>query len=432
MVAGEACRLWHDMTRQDRVAVALAAIFLFILPIPHTVSLRLIALFLSATLVVFGTTRKDWSLLPLKGPWIVWLAIQLLSLTTAVSPLFTLGAIKAETLYSFVAYVLFFFLCRKKQVARLLMVLPIGALVLLAAGGWAEWNVTGMAVGPTTIYDGVGKFTTYVITIIPLMSIILAAKETKLRTRVAMIIVALFGCMTAYLGSNRMFWLALAVEIVTLLIFLLPRQPEGRARIWLYGVGGGAVLLVGIATVFYNVLQLRTGTRLDGFSEVVTTTIMKDPRWPLWAFCVHKIWDHPLYGVGFGLGAFALAYPQWLRRAPDLWHAHNIFLNYGIEMGVPGIVAFLWLIWSILKVIRPIYRTPGTDDRHLAAIALLTMILGVLAKNMTDDFFYQDLALLFWSITGGILGYISRAGASHESTGISVPRGMGTERSSCG
>ncbi len=402
----------------DRTALALTGIFLLVLPFPHTVTLRLVALFVAAGIVASRATRQDWAALPLKWPWLIWLAVQLVSLATAVNLWYSLDAIKAQTVYGFVAFALFYFQCRKPGLAGRLAGLPLVALVVLAAGGIMEWMARGEAVGPTLAYDGVGAFTTYAITVMPLAVAAGLAKNARWGVRIALTIACLLALATAYLGANRMFWLALAVEIVTVAV-LLPRRADGYRRTWLYGLGVPLLLFV-IGVVFYRVLELRTGTRLDDFENVIATTIAHDPRWPLWAFCVAKITQHPLYGVGFGLHAFAMAYPQWPLHNRLLWHAHNVFLNYGIEMGLPGIGAFLLLVGALLRSIWATYRGTWDNDRRLAALVAVTIILGVLAKNMTDDFFYQDLALLFWSLMGGMLGYFSQAGMADAQT-VSLP-----------
>ncbi|MDA8390082.1 MAG: O-antigen ligase family protein [Gammaproteobacteria bacterium] len=375
-------------------------------------TLRLVALFVAGGIVAARTTRQDWAALPLKGSWLIWLAVQLISLATAVNPLYSLDAIKAQTVYGFAAYMLLFFQSREPRIARRLVVIPTVVLVILAMGGAVEWATKGTAVGPTIVYDGVGAFTTYAITVIPVAFAIGFGGNPKWGARLTLAAACLLALTTAYLGANRMFWLAFAVEVVVM-ARLLPRRADAYRRGWLYGLGIPLVLVL-IAVVFYRVLELRTGTRLDDLERVVHATITHDPRWPLWAFCVGKIVQHPLYGVGFGLHAFAMAYPQWPQHNRLLWHAHNLFLNYGIEMGLPGIGVFLWLIGGLLKSFWSTYRATRDRERRLVAVVAVTVILGVLAKNMTDDFFYQDLALLFWSLMGGMLGYFSPAGAAPE------------------
>jgi hypothetical protein len=42
------------------------------------------------------------------------------------------------------------------------------------------------------------------------------------------------------------------------------------------------------------------------------------------------------------------------------------------------------------------------------------MVAGVLTRNMANDFFVRDGALLFWALAGMLFGYSLRRGSTHE------------------
>ena len=84
-------------------------------------------------------------------------------------------------------------------------------------------------------------------------------------------------------------------------------------------------------------------------------------------------------------------------------HAHNTFLNRTLETGLPGLAAFLLLLGSVAVAFRRVARSsdPGTAAIGAAGVAL---VAGVVIKNLTDDFFVRQNALLFWSLVGSGLG----------------------------
>ena len=93
------------------------------------------------------------------------------------------------------------------------------------------------------------------------------------------------------------------------------------------------------------------------------------------------------------------------------WHPHNLVLNYGMSAGVPGMVAVLalfaalaWRFWQL--------ALRGGRLARLTGLAGASMVAGVFARNMTNDFFVRDGALLFWSLAGMLFGYALR----HRST----------------
>jgi O-antigen ligase len=135
--------------------------------------------------------------------------------------------------------------------------------------------------------------------------------------------------------------------------------------------------------------------------EASAQVVNQDVRWPLWQFCLERIADRPLDGGGFGREAFKMLFPDYYRDHADLWHAHNMVLNKGIQMGIPGMAAFLAL-WIALTAACA--RGLRIAELRPWAIAALAMMAGIFVRNMADDFFVRDHALLFWLLAGASLG----------------------------
>jgi len=97
---------------------------------------------------------------------------------------------------------------------------------------------------------------------------------------------------------------------------------------------------------------------LSVFTKVDTSTEMRLAFWEsTWAM----IQDHPFLGIGWG--AFYLVYPEYdfyMQGAPILIvHAHNMYLNYAAEIGLPGALAFFWFFFgSIYLVFRARFPMP--------------------------------------------------------------------------
>ena len=73
-------------------------------------------------------------------------------------------------------------------------------------------------------------------------------------------------------------------------------------------------------------------------------------RLAFWESTVAMIQDHPFLGIGWG--AYWMVYPEYdfyLQGANVLIvHAHNIYLNYMAEIGIPGAVAFFWFFFGTM------------------------------------------------------------------------------------
>ena len=98
---------------------------------------------------------------------------------------------------------------------------------------------------------------------------------------------------------------------------------------------------------------------LSVFTKVDTSTEMRLAFWEsTWAM----IQDHPFLGIGWG--AFYLVYPEYdfyMQGAPILIvHAHNMYLNYAAEIGIPGMLAFMWFFFgSLYLAFRARFSMPG-------------------------------------------------------------------------
>jgi hypothetical protein len=300
-------------------------------------------------------------------------------------------------------------------------------------------------------YARVGHTSTVALMAISVFAAMAAVRGTRLLGLVGVLFCVVIGAATL----NRFFWVALGVVAVVL---LWPRggAVEGRRRAYL--VLG--VVLLGIVSI----TGLSNRVRLTLFpppviaSAVVATPAVDAPTVPgaatvgvadgrgvsagqsapdllgqmrrmsrldemastdarpkIWAFYVSRVHEHPWLGIGFGKPLPSLAYgqliPAQLLKLDEnaKTHAHNLFLNTLLQTGVIGLalqlVVFAAIAWRFFasRASRPFLYRAG-----------LALLLGMLAKNMTDDFMWQSTALMFWACCGWLLGQCESALAQRE------------------
>jgi O-antigen ligase len=200
----------------------------------------------------------------------------------------------------------------------------------------------------------------------------------------------------AVLTGQRAFWLVFALQTLCALYLL-------RARGFI-DISAPRLRIIGAAALVLCTLAILGATATRN-----TVTMAEDPRLATWPAVAARILEHPLAGKGFGREIMKKAYPDLLSREyPEVWHAHNVFLNYGMAIGIPGMIAILLLFFALL---RKFWNLSRADDRILsmAGICGVLLVIGVVGRNLTNDFFQRDLALLFWSIAGMLLGYAQHA-----------------------
>lgn len=398
----------------ETTLLVLGAVFLFVLPIPHTATLRLASLFGAAILAFMLVRRQGMPSLPLKAPFAAWALIAGASLVYAVEPQYSIGEIKTELLYSFLAFFVFFTQTRGAREWNVwLSAIVMSLLVLSATNVWL-WYKTADAMSPQYFYNGVGAYTTYVITVLPLVIFFLFQIPARGLARVLICSSPLLLLVPAYLTMNRTVWIVVAVLMLTLVPLLIVGGKSRASK--LIATGALAAFFAVSLFLFYSSLERRS---VQGQPEaVIDATLAIDPRPALWSFVVTEIASHPLRGVGFGQQSFAYAYPEWPQRNGVLLHTHNVFLDAGIQMGLPGIAAMIFIFSAILFEYWRLYRSDHRAAQWLGACGI-AMVVAVVTRNITDDFFRRDLALLFWSMVGASLGYgrgllAVRSGIHHE------------------
>ena len=100
--------------------------------------------------------------------------------------------------------------------------------------------------------------------------------------------------------------------------------------------------------------------------------------------------DHP-FGVGwYGYGYAFPDYNFFISEDVFMYHSHNLFLNITAELGIEGILLFLFLMFQMFKLARPWIR--GVACGYMASL------VGVLIGGLTDHtLFNSQLGMLFWA-----------------------------------
>ena len=372
------------------------AVFLFILPFPGTVALRLLALAAGLALCAWSWHKHGFPPVAAKYALLFWAGCALFSLAGAIDPAYSLGEIKNEIGYAMAAYLGFMTLTRTREDAQFLVkALILGSLAIAAVALWEHvssdssyWNEFGRA-------GGSGSYSTYLLALLPALLWAGCVLTHRHRWRVVTGLIAL-QLVIAMLAGQRAFWLVFGLQTL-LALYLL------RARGFI-ALSAARARAIGVTVVILCALALAgVAAKRD------TLAWSQDPRFATWTAVAGRILEHPLIGQGFGREIMKKAYPDLLsQQYPALWHAHNLFLNYGMSLGIPGMIALVLVFFALL---RKFWELSRSDDRiiAMAGICGVLLVAGVVARNLTNDFFQRDLALLFWAIAGMLLGYANHA-----------------------
>jgi len=154
-----------------------------------------------------------------------------------------------------------------------------------------------------------------------------------------------------------------------------------------------------------------------GLQSEVVGQISLSGRVEIWSRALYAIQDFPF--TGCGLGTFRevvwILYPLFtIPPTTDIAHAHNIFLQVAVDVGIPGLLAYVALL-GVAGVVG--WRTARQDARlRPLALGLLGGLLALHVYGLTDALAPGSKpALAFW-LALGLLAVAARLAAAPSSS----------------
>lgn len=377
-----------------------ASLLIAILPLTHTVALRMVLLAVTLGLAVQAWLREPTPPLPARKSLLLWAAIAVASLAWSIDGEYSRGEVANEIGYAMAAYFGFFVLTRSEDDVRRIMLALVLTLVLTSTFGIAslllldDW-LAGDSIG---IGDRNAFSTTVSLASVALM-LLLANRRIAPLPPAALWVVLALALTAASLTLNRTMWPALgAAAIVFLLTHNVDRLRTRRNRIVALLL---VVLIAAVSAAQFFLASTIKRSELSA-SQGVVTTVMRDERILIWKYALRRAADRPLYGYGYGRGILRKDFRA--RIGHELaWHAHNAFLNQAISVGMPGLAAYCLMLASLGAAFVRLIREQDALTRSFGAFGL-ALLTGMVVRSLADDTIVRENALLFWSLAGMALG----------------------------
>jgi putative inorganic carbon (HCO3(-)) transporter len=112
-------------------------------------------------------------------------------------------------------------------------------------------------------------------------------------------------------------------------------------------------------------------------------------RVTIWHNSWDLAWDY--FFTGLGLRSFAMAYSSYalLIHVPYLTHAHNLYLDIWLNLGLPGLLAFVWLLVVVLTLDVRRRSRDGINRRpahwHRWRVAGRISLMVIVIHGLLDD-----------------------------------------------
>jgi putative inorganic carbon (HCO3(-)) transporter len=222
----------------------------------------------------------------------------------------------------------------------------------------------------------------------------------------ALLLILLFEFAVFIFAQSRAAYLGLGAAV--LLVFLLLLQIRlGWTRFAVLIAGFGA-LSGGVILALWEKIAASVSNLFTQFGQSLLSLGTLGTRQLIWAGAVTALKDFQVTGMGMNRfrEVFFLLYPTiGMQNTRDLGHAHNELLQAGLDLGVPGLVAFIAIYLVSFAMLYQIYRCtrrPGTQWIVLGLSAsLLTHFLFGLVDAVSLG---AKPGLLFWLLLGLVAG----------------------------
>jgi len=204
-------------------------------------------------------------------------------------------------------------------------------------------------------------------------------------------------------------WLRYLCNVLTFIVLAVLILTQSR----------GAYLAIGIALPLVIILRWPWLVRLAPLVILAAIISIRFIAWPMfldqsssdgslggWDVRL-DIWTHSLQALsdfvytGIGIGTFTLVMPLLypLRYPIEGYpHAHNLFLQIGVDLGLPGLIAYLALLINLFVMLFVVLRTRQSVPLHRTlAIGATGSLVAMLVHGLLDAVTWgTKLAFMPW------------------------------------
>lgn len=393
---------------------------------PHYFKLAWMAIGVTALLVVWllqGGVRREQHIVINRFYWpllglIAWCFITLFWVENFYLALMALGSLVSSGLLLF----LMVQLVVPKRVDRFFWWLSIALLVVSVIGliqyygvevSWLQEFLTQVG-RPESTFGNKNFAGHFVVMVLPLALVGLLSSEVKKERLVYSIVVAIGGWYLIYIVA-RQAYLAVAVEVALLLLFLLLDYRKNRENS-LIGRGKQWTVIIRMIAAVLIFLILASNWTVNGQAQEENRKLSKlqdisiesgQNRIAAWRNTIEMVKDYPVAGVG--VGQWSVHYPKYYDRIEKdviyneqtrLLRLHNDYIQTFAELGLIG---YLFLVWMLYIVVRRIFRIV-LDVSHPYRWQVLGLSFGLVGFTVVAMFsfpvrLYLPLFLVFLYIS---------------------------------
>ena len=114
-------------------------------------------------------------------------------------------------------------------------------------------------------------------------------------------------------------------------------------------------------------------------------------RWKDYQIALGVVARNPILGVGIGQDVLAMNQS----RGHDWTSVHNAFLQYAVDLGLPGLLLFVWLYLTCFRSARAVERRSARDGSARDLVDLAAGVQIALRRVCRGAFFHPIDTIYF-------------------------------------
>ena len=412
----------HPAGWTDTPVFVCLVIMVLTLPFPDLTGVREVCFFLALIFWIIRIIRdKNYALVrtSLDIPLLLLMAVGLLSIATAVDRSYSLVQLVDEIFRGMLVFYLAVHHIRTSARAAFLLGAMILAAVVMDSFAVPHFfikpgDLTSMTYREAGLHRGFSDLATYLLqTASFLMLAILFAKKRVYKILLALLLAA--HMLALYMTFSRAGVVFVIFEAGLIIFFWGRYSKTALACLILVALLVGLTLPHRLARITNPPPSAEEGSSL----EIPGLGV----RMKMWVKAWDYIKENPFTGIGAGRRSFTKKYPEVVEEDRLHWHIHNTLISFTIELGVQGLLVYLYIFYRIIRTLwirrGRLMEDWGSSPGGVIMGGTLLMVIGFLLRNVTDHTFINDFAVFFWLVVGSAFSLkIFNANEPQPETGV--------------
>ncbi|KXZ40512.1 O-antigen ligase [Alkalithermobacter thermoalcaliphilus JW-YL-7 = DSM 7308] len=228
----------------------------------------------------------------------------------------------------------------------------------------------------------------YLVLLIP-VTVSLFWHYEKITYKIGVIVVALSMTLCLLYTYSRGAWLGLLLATLVFAVLINKRM----------------LLIVGLMILILPFIL--PGSILNRFLSIGNISETSSSyRVLVWTSSLNMAKDYWISGIGMGIDTFTKVYPLYAAKGVYVLHAHNVYIQILIELGIVGLISFIGIIALFYK---EMLNCINKKDKNLSKliIGISSGVAGFLFQGFVDNIWYNHrVSFIFWVLLS--LGVISQ------------------------